>query len=537
MALVQFQQGLFAGAPTTASFTGGIYWAEDTHQIGVRKDASTYVWYGGNVKNASLANSVLTITLNEGNPVVLDFSDVASASAMMQVFSEINTKLTTINSSIGVINSSIDTINSSLTNKVDKVNGKQLSTNDFTNALKTKLDGIATGAQVNVIETVKVNGAALVPDASKSVNVVIPAATVTGVAAGDKILSLSNKNISSTLNLTYDSSTKKINLTGVGGIVISTVDAADFIKDGMLESAVFDPSTMVLTLTFNTASGKDPIQIDLSDLVDTYTAGNGLALSSAGQFSIKLDPSGQSSNLTVGSAGLKLVDVATTAALSTTNTNVSNLTSRVTNVESKNTAQDSSITTNTNNIAAIKKYTVNGIAISTNPVLDASKIDLSTGYVMPASYVAPAIGDNLSVAIGKLARGIVTAQASGVTSIGGQAGAITVRSGLTANGSVNLTMSGKELQASIVGLGTAAYQPTSAFDAAGAAGAVLGVAADTSTKITVYGGRKYADYTATTAKNQVIGSTSDASTASTVNGAKKYASDLVTANKLAWIEL
>lgn len=35
-------------------------------------------------------------------------------------------------------------------NKVDKVGGKDLSTNDFTNVLKTKLDGIAAGAEVNV---------------------------------------------------------------------------------------------------------------------------------------------------------------------------------------------------------------------------------------------------------------------------------------------------------------------------------------------------------------------------------------------------
>lgn len=42
--------------------------------------------------------------------------------------------------------------------KVDKVEGKGLSTNDYTSAEKTKLGGIATGAQVNVIENVVVNG-------------------------------------------------------------------------------------------------------------------------------------------------------------------------------------------------------------------------------------------------------------------------------------------------------------------------------------------------------------------------------------------
>lgn len=41
-----------------------------------------------------------------------------------------------------------------LANKVDKVEGKDLSTNDFTTDLKTKLEGIATGAQVNYIKSV-----------------------------------------------------------------------------------------------------------------------------------------------------------------------------------------------------------------------------------------------------------------------------------------------------------------------------------------------------------------------------------------------
>ena len=54
---------------------------------------------------------------------------------------------------------------------VAKENGKGLSSNDFTDALKTKLDGIASGAEVNTIETVKVNNTALTPDANKAVNV------------------------------------------------------------------------------------------------------------------------------------------------------------------------------------------------------------------------------------------------------------------------------------------------------------------------------------------------------------------------------
>lgn len=48
-----------------------------------------------------------------------------------------------------------------LSGKVDKEDGKGLSSNDYTTAEKTKLAGIETGADANVIETVQVNGSAL----------------------------------------------------------------------------------------------------------------------------------------------------------------------------------------------------------------------------------------------------------------------------------------------------------------------------------------------------------------------------------------
>lgn len=40
----------------------------------------------------------------------------------------------------------MDALNNAILNKVDKVDGKGLSANDFTSALKTKLEGITTGA-------------------------------------------------------------------------------------------------------------------------------------------------------------------------------------------------------------------------------------------------------------------------------------------------------------------------------------------------------------------------------------------------------
>lgn len=63
-----------------------------------------------------------------------------------------------------------ETLNGVVDSKIDKEAGKGLSTNDYTDADKTKLSGIASGAQVNVIESVKVNGSAL-NVSSKAVNI------------------------------------------------------------------------------------------------------------------------------------------------------------------------------------------------------------------------------------------------------------------------------------------------------------------------------------------------------------------------------
>lgn len=253
-----------AAVPDTGLTVGRIYFETSTGLIKVATSTSAYDVFGG-VRNAqwNSASQHLIITNANGSTIDLDLSDVASAT-------EVSTAIA------GKADKTY--VDEELGNKVDKVTGKGLSTNDFTDAFKNKLDGIETSAEKNIIETVKVNGTALTPDASRAVNVTIPTATVTGVKSGDKVLALANKELSTTLGLTYDSATKKINLTGIGSAVIASVDATDFIKDGMVEGVSFNPDTKMLTITFNTESGKEDIEVDLSDLVDTYTAGTGITI-------------------------------------------------------------------------------------------------------------------------------------------------------------------------------------------------------------------------------------------------------------------
>lgn len=138
-------------------------------------------------------------------------------------------------------------------------------------------------------------------------SVEIPAATITGVATDDKVLGLNGTLLSSTLNLKYDSTTKKIQLLGIKNAVIAEVDASDFIKDGMVNTVSFDPSSKSLNITFNTDSGKETITVDLSSLVDTYTAGNGIAIAK-NAVSIKVDPTSEEF-LSVDTAGVKISGV------------------------------------------------------------------------------------------------------------------------------------------------------------------------------------------------------------------------------------
>ena len=71
-------------------------------------------------------------------------------------------------------------LEASIDDKVAKEDGKGLSTNDYTTAEKEKLGGIAEGAQVNVIEQVKVNGVALDVGSGKEVDITVPTGTLAG---------------------------------------------------------------------------------------------------------------------------------------------------------------------------------------------------------------------------------------------------------------------------------------------------------------------------------------------------------------------
>lgn len=67
----------------------------------------------------------------------------------------------------------------------------------------------------------------------------------------------------------YDAGTKTIKLTNDPSK--SSISAADFVKDGMLQSVVVDNAANTLTFTWNTDSGVTTTVVKLSDIADIYT--------------------------------------------------------------------------------------------------------------------------------------------------------------------------------------------------------------------------------------------------------------------------
>ena len=120
---------------------------------------------------------------------------VSDAPDAYDTLKEISDWITSHASSAAEMNSDIQALETAMDTKVDKVSGKQLSTEDYTTTEKSKLAGIAEGAQVNVIEAVQVNGSPVSPS-GKTVNISVPTgalASKSEVAESDLAAALASK--------------------------------------------------------------------------------------------------------------------------------------------------------------------------------------------------------------------------------------------------------------------------------------------------------------------------------------------------------
>lgn len=258
--------------------------------------------------------------------------------------------------------------------------------------------------------------------------------------AADQVLTQDASGLLANINLTW-SSTDGLKLIGKEGTEIATIPATDFIKDGMLEDVELvqltggtgaNPSGLTdgtyLYFTFNTDGGSKEIYVNVTSLIDIYTGTNGVQVSGK-QISAVKDPSSEAF-LEITATGIKVsgiqaaidsVEGVAQDAIDKIEASVGleedgsladpsgNYTAGSTTVMDAISKLDTQVKVNTDAIVTTNAHTVNGKAISTNPVLNGADIKLD-GYTrseLANENLNIATGDTVNVAFGKLEKAIL----------------------------------------------------------------------------------------------------------------------------------
>lgn len=159
--------------------------------------------------------------------------------------------------------------------------------------------------------------------------------------SNEHILNQDSNGLSTTLKLSLNNNTGVLSLLGKEGVTISSVD---FPVESILKDSSFDVDTGILTLTFNTSKGDQVVKVDLSGLIDVYSAGVGLSLNADGKFSVKKSASSESF-LTVDSNGIAVTGI--NSAISSAISSAINTTLKVTTTGSGNVVTSISKTSDT----------------------------------------------------------------------------------------------------------------------------------------------------------------------------------------------
>ena len=187
-----------------------------------------------------------------------------------------------LQSQVATLNNAIDAINNRVGNGGDEPTGLYKEIEEIWN----NPNGLGIGARTDdathspahglwgAVEALEGRATALEGKEDKD--------TTYSVAEGDKVLKLTGTEFSTELGLKHENG--KISLTGINGEVIAEFSDADFIADGVLEDVSYNAETKELTFTWNVL-GEDGQKktdvVDISDLIDTYTAGNGIDITGA----------------------------------------------------------------------------------------------------------------------------------------------------------------------------------------------------------------------------------------------------------------
>lgn len=132
---------------------------------------------------------------------------------------------------------------------------------------------------------------------------------LSGVYANDMFLLKTGTEVRSAITISYNNSTKCLELRGNDNVLVNSIDMSVFLKDGMLSSVEkytvpeqgVETAVPYLKFTFNVDSGQSVIRISLSELIDLYDASS-IRLTNAYSEAVVYAPplSGDSMNVAIG---------------------------------------------------------------------------------------------------------------------------------------------------------------------------------------------------------------------------------------------
>lgn len=161
----------------------------------------------------------------------------------------------------------------------------------------------------------------------------------------------------------YDTSKKQIIFYNSKGVELCHIDASDFVKDGMVDTVVYNADTNSIVITFNTDAGKKPITLGMDQIIsDTLQS----TIDSKVDKSTTVNGHKLNSNVTISKSDVGLGNVA----------NVS--TDSVPNKNSNNNVTSGGVYTELER-KVDKTISINGHALSTNVTV--SKSDVGLGNV------------------------------------------------------------------------------------------------------------------------------------------------------------
>lgn len=224
----------------------------------VSKEKASYMYVGGYDANGIL----LTDVQNPSNWRKTSDSGTSSTEIASKL-EEIEEKIT----QVSVVNSDGSISVSAATSTGTPIGVKIRATD---NALK--LDPL-TGLYVDSNELPQYTGSGAIAITGSNPNKVV-SLTIDGT---DQVLTQTVSGLKTNLTLNWSSGTG-LQLVGKDSQVLATVPAADFIKDGMLQNVELTQleGNATLVFTFNTDAGNKVVNVNVQDLVDVYTQGNGI---------------------------------------------------------------------------------------------------------------------------------------------------------------------------------------------------------------------------------------------------------------------